>query len=314
MPSAVVGLPVRPKRVDGVDRTAEERYDDLFAASTNTELHTGPGLKGTPDTVLLNAFDVAWHTNVQQTLTENVQPMLAYLDECAQLPTPPNVVIVSSAYVQPPAPHPPVPGLVPMELASDVETWYQALLTGTLDWDSLHTDAAGCHDHTVTNSYIFAKSLMEHLVLARYGDSMPITIVRPSNIGPSCDGHHGVHGTFGPQLFASVLQTPYFRFLLAGGGVDVVPVCGVADVIVDAVLNPGRSRFLFATCGNEAAISVQDFVHGVTVNPIQRVCFPPAASAVCATAQHAEVSAANLLHSPKIGAKLKSVYANYTVS
>ena len=307
-------LPVRPKRTKGVDWTAEDRFEALFGGLPGTQLHTGTGLAGTqPDTVVLTAFDVAWHTNVQHTLVENVQPMVAYLDECARMSTPPNVVIVSTAYVQPPAPHPQLGEfeLVPMGLATDVEKLYSDLLDGTLDWESLHTDAAGCHVHTLTNSYIFAKTLMEHLILARYGDIMPITIVRPSNIGPSRDGRHGVEGTFGPQLFASILQTSNFRFLLEGGGIDVVPVCGVANTIVDAIQQPHHRRIVYATCGSAEAPSVQDFSSGVSAIHVRRLCIPSRLRVLCIVAQQLEALAAAAIHSPKLGAKIQKVYDNY---
>ena len=312
LPSAVTVLPVRPKRIDGVDYTAEERFDRLFGRLPRTELHTGKGLAGQPDTVVLNAFDVAWHTDVRKTLTENVQPMVEYLDECAQQPTPPNVVIVSSAYVQPPKPYRQLENeLMPMGLAASVETWYEGLLNGTLDWASLDTDDAGCHTHTLTNSYILAKTLMEHLVMARYGDSMPITIVRPSNIGPSADGQHGVDGTFGPQLFASILQTPYFRCFIEGGGVDIVPVCGVAETLVDAIQEPRSHRFVHATCGAAEAPSVREFLSNVPVKPVQRVCVPPLLKPMCAAAQWSEARGAAVLVSPNLGNKVQTVFDNY---
>lgn len=310
LPAAVVVVPVRAKEVGGAFRTGEERFAATFGRSAGTEFHDGPGLCPTPDVVVLNAFDVAWHTDVQKTLIENVAPMLAYLDACVALPTPPKVVVVSSAYVQPPAPHAPLSGLMPMGCGLEAGLWYDGLVDGSLDWESLQSDVAGCHAHTLTNSYIFAKTLMEHLVIQRYGDRLPIAVVRPSNIGPSCDGEHGVTGTFGPQLFASICQTPYFRFWIEGGGVDVVPVCGVADVVVDAALalDGVGSTFHHATCGGAEAVRVAEFLAGVS--SANRWCLPPALGPLCRVAQRCEGLVAGT-QSAKKRKLVDTVYENY---
>ena len=93
--SCKIYAPIRAKK----GRSGRERCNALFGA----RVHWCDPLAKVPadaETVVLCAFDVAFHTDVQRVLQENVAPMFDLGIDAARH----RVVFVSTAYVQPPLP------------------------------------------------------------------------------------------------------------------------------------------------------------------------------------------------------------------
>ena len=184
----------------------------------------------------MNAFDVAFHQDVQRVLRESVAPMLALAEECIALKKKlgklKRVVVVSTAFVQPPLPYKRCDGpIVPFGGAVDPWPLYYSLLKGEKTMEDLRKDPAN-NPHNCLNAYIYSKTLCEHL-LATYAD-LPIVIVRPSIIGPSSDGKRGSPRTPGCASI-DIMLSPLGRFMPSTGIADNIFVDDVAKRVVDGV-------------------------------------------------------------------------------
>ena len=178
-----VVVPIRNKG----GATGPERFEQLFGGREGV-VWADPAapLPDTTEVVIMNAFDVAFHQDVQRVLRESVAPMLALAEQCVALKKRlgklQRVVVVSTAFVQPPLPYKRCDGpIVPFAGADDPWPLYHSILAGELTMDDLRKDPR-TNPHNTLNAYIFSKTLCEHL-LATYAD-LPIAIVRPSIIGP----------------------------------------------------------------------------------------------------------------------------------
>ena len=94
-------------------------------------------------------------------MDESVAPIVRLLDMALALPDLRKIVLVSTAYVNPPYPAP--ISDQPPQLPGNPWTVYKDLRSGRLSWDDLHSDSR-FHRHSLTNTYIFGKTLLEHLI------------------------------------------------------------------------------------------------------------------------------------------------------
>ena len=249
--------PIRNKR----GATGPERFEQLFGGRENfhNTVWADPAapLPDTTEVVIMNAFDVAFHQDVQRVLRESVAPMLRLADECVALKKRmgklQRVVVVSTAFVQPPLPYKRCDGpIVPFGGAADPWPLYHSILKGEKTMDDLRKDPR-TNPHTTLNAYIYSKTLCEHL-LATYVD-LPIVIVRPSIIGPSSDGKRGSPRTPGCASI-DVMLSPLGRFMPSTGIVDNIFVDDVAKRVVDGVtmdLEPPGNHLMVTT--NNTAVA-----------------------------------------------------------
>jgi|EP01046_Picozoa_sp_COSAG06_P035851 nucleoside-diphosphate-sugar epimerase len=212
-------VPVREKR----GKSGQERFESIFRGGGNPHKHTqwidpAAPIPDETEVVILNAFDVAFHTDIARVLRESVAPMLALLEQCTQLRAKGNlkkVVIVSTAYVQPPIPFRRCDGpITPFNGAADPWGTYSQILNGEMVWQDLVDDPRS-DTHSTTNAYIYAKTLMEHLI-ATMNELPRTTIVRPSVIGPSSDGERGNLASPGCAS-VRLMSTPIGRFVPSSG-------------------------------------------------------------------------------------------------
>lgn len=219
-----VDVPVREKR----GMTGEERFEKLGKDSAvpeawKTARYVDPAAPIPDDcqVVVLNAFDVAFHKDVAKVLRESVKPLLAYVEQCRELRKKGNlkqIVIVSTAFVQPPLPFTRCNSpITPFNGAADPWGTYNALLEGKLTWDDLVAHPENNY-HSTQNAYIYAKTLTEHLIqdLCKSQDLPQVYIVRPSIIGPTADGERGSPATPGCAS-VRLMMTPLGRFMPSSG-------------------------------------------------------------------------------------------------
>ena len=228
-----VVVPIRNKGGE----TGPERFEQLFGGREGAVwADPAAALPETTEVVIMNAFDVAFHQDVQRVLRESVAPMLALAEECIALKKKlgklKRVVVVSTAFVQPPLPYKRCDGpIVPFGGAVDPWPLYYSLLKGEKTMEDLRKDPAN-NPHNCLNAYIYSKTLCEHL-LATYAD-LPIVIVRPSIIGPSSDGKRGSPRTPGCASI-DIMLSPLGRFMPSTGIADNIFVDDVAKRVVDGV-------------------------------------------------------------------------------
>ena len=211
-----VDLPIRAKR----GATGEERFQKIYGDSKQPTKWADPAdpIPDDAECVVLNAFDVAFHKDVPKVLRESVAPTLALIEQCRELAKKGNlkkIVVVSTAYVQPPLPFNRCDApITPFNGAADPWGTYKALLDGKIVWDDLvaHPDV---NPHNTQNAYIYSKTLMEHLI-ASYTDIPQVYIVRPSVIGPTSDGERGSPATPGCASVRLMLS-PLGRFVPSSG-------------------------------------------------------------------------------------------------
>lgn len=209
--------------------------------------------------VLLSAFDTAFDRPLGIMLNSSVRPIVEVLRSVAddihksqaqkRWPALSQVVLVSTAYVQPPLP------FVRRGIDGDrVGAWAPQNLWGKESVNKLYERLVGIDDLTIEfartllpnlpgqttyNSYIFCKTLLEAVVdndprfeVFSQKNDLTFTIVRPSIVGASLDGKY--YSAKSPGCAALLLATSQ----LAGrgsawwGSIDLVPVCRVAKAIV----------------------------------------------------------------------------------
>ena len=213
-------IPVRDKR----GKTGQERFDALFSDGNSLHKHlkwVAPEDPIPDDTevVILNAFDVAFHKDIGRVLRESVAPTLALLEQCSKLSLKSGnlrkVIVVSTAYVQPPLPYRRCDGpITPFNGAADPWALYGKLVKGEMNWQDL-VDCKDNDPHFTTNAYIYAKTLLEHLI-ATFTDLPRTYIVRPSVIGPSSCGTRGNPASPGCAS-ARLMGSPVGRFMPSSG-------------------------------------------------------------------------------------------------
>lgn len=205
--------------------------------------------------VVLNAFAIAFHDDIQSTLKSSVAPMLELLHQCLDLATLRKVLVVSTAYVQPPEPYEKSSApILPFAGAGDaaaLEETYGALLSGELCMADLTADPR-YHPHSTTNSYVFAKTLAEHLITARHircaNEVLPVSFVRPSILGPSEDGVRGSPRSSPACAISLMTAKGVGRFMPDRGAIDGVFVDHVANRVVEAL--DIDEHIIFATNGH----------------------------------------------------------------
>eukprot|EP00656_Telonema_subtile_P024710 TRINITY_DN26886_c0_g1_i1.p1 TRINITY_DN26886_c0_g1~~TRINITY_DN26886_c0_g1_i1.p1 ORF type:complete len:462 (+),score=54.99 TRINITY_DN26886_c0_g1_i1:92-1477(+) len=253
-------LPVRTKK----GMSGQERFDALFGAYGKTCVYCNAAdpIPQDTTTIILNAYSISFQNDVQDTLRDNVAPMLALLDQCVKLPDVRHVVAVSTAYVQPFLPFKMCKAPIPCHASQNPEKAYQDVLSGKITWAQLQADPVN-HQHTTQNAYVYSKTLMEHVVTHRYKDSLPLSIVRPSIISCSSDGSYGSRFT-PPCAMGMLSQSKVARCFPGTAHADHVHVDHVSQFLLDtasAVKTRGEVPVCLAT-GNSAII-VPDFKHNL---------------------------------------------------
>ena len=267
---AQVLVPVRDK----AGKTGQERFDPLFSGGRNPHQHARWVAPAEPipddaEVVILNAFDVAFHKDIARVLRESVAPTLALLEECSKLSLKTGklrkVILVSTAYVQPPLPFKRCDGpITPFHGAADPWGLYGKLLNGEMGWQDLVDDKDN-DSHFTTNAYIYAKTLLEHLV-ATFKDLPCTYIVRPSIIGPSRCGKRGNAASPGCAS-AKLMDSPVGRFVPSTGcecmhGLLHPPIYGTHPLIQPHYprraqpldLNPQQADQTTATCAVDTQV------------------------------------------------------------
>lgn len=118
---------------------------------------------------------------------------------------------------------------------------YQGILAGRVKWSELKADSRN-HPHTTENTYVFSKTILEHIVKQRYSDSLPITFFRPSIISCSSDGLVGSRFT-PPCSVGLAMQSPGARFWhYSPTLVDIVHVDAVSHLLLQTVDKPFESK------------------------------------------------------------------------
>lgn len=210
--------------------------------------------------VLLSAFDTKFERPLRHMLHSSVRPVVDALRTVAEditknqskrWPNLDQIVLVSTAFVQPPLPY-----IRRGVQGERVGAWAPAKSWGNESVDKLYDRIVQLDDlsldmaqkltpnlpeQTLHNSYIFCKTLLEALIdsdprLAVFSQSPDITLslVRPSIIGASVDGQHyslkspGCSVRFLGHIQLVGRAAPWW------GAVDLVPVCRVAKGIVIA--------------------------------------------------------------------------------
>lgn len=212
-------VPVREKR----GKSGQERFESIFRGGGNPHKHTqwidpAAPIPDETEVVILNAFDVAFHTDIARVLRESVAPTLALLEQCSKLRAKGNlrkVIVISTAYVQPPIPFRRCGGpITPFNGAADPWGTYNKLLNKELAWQDLVSHPEN-DPHSTTNAYIYAKTLMEHLI-ATFHDLPRTYIIRPSVIGPSSCGERGNLASPGCAS-VRLMISPVGRFVPSSG-------------------------------------------------------------------------------------------------
>jgi len=245
-----VYLPVRSKK----GQSGQDRFDELFGSCGEACQYVEPGAPIPEDTnvVILNAYSISFQNDVVNTLEENVLPILSLMDQCTKLKQLTSVLIVSTAYVQPPLPFKLCKAPIPCHASEDPEATFQAVLDGSISWEHIKADPRN-NPHSSVNAYVYSKTLLEHVVNQRYKHTLPITIFRPSMISVSSCGTHG--SCFTPPCATGMLaQAKVGRVFPGMANADHVYVDQVSGLLLDSVrVEPrlGEMRYVLGT-GNSA--------------------------------------------------------------
>jgi nucleoside-diphosphate-sugar epimerase len=239
-------VPVRNKKGESGQDRFNKLYSEELRDAGVTWCDPCEPIPADTQVVMLNAFNISFGLDIQSSLLENVAPMLPLLEQCKGLPNLEHVMLVSTAYVQPPnkcdcgkncpsvkRTH----GLIPFGGAKDPTALYQSLIEGKTKWKDLEEDPLN-HPHTTENAYVYSKTLLEHMVMQKYGKDLPITLFRPSIISCSSDGEHGSRFT-PPCGLAQVFRSAGGRlFYKAETNVDFVFVDYVSKLAIKTLSKP----------------------------------------------------------------------------
>lgn len=251
-----VYVPVRGKK----GQTGEERFRALFG-SFGAVCEFVPSEAPIPEdtnVVILNAYSISFQNDVVDTLEQNVLPILGLMDQCKALQDLDTVLVVSTAYVQPPLPFRLCKGPIPCHASADPEGTFQAVLNGSITWDQLQADPRN-HPHTSENAYIYSKTLLEHVINHRYKDVLPLTVFRPSMISISSDGKYG--SRFTPPCATGMLaQSQVGRVFPGSAHADHVYVDHVSRLLLDSVLREGTLGEMSYVMGTgDSSVRPQEF-------------------------------------------------------
>jgi nucleoside-diphosphate-sugar epimerase len=191
--------------------------------------------------VIFCAFDVRFDQPVQSIIRSSVLPIVRGLERCRLLPSLSRIIVVSTAFVQPPLPY----------RRSDVLSFPEdvmGLYSQLIGKSSVEMPMSDIHPHTRINTYIFAKTLLEAIVRTSFTD-LPITCVRPSIIACSSDGTRmGKHSPISACIHIHN-KTPFGRCIPWWGGTDIVFSDEVAQRIVDVTDSRDNAKIVWCTNG-----------------------------------------------------------------
>ena len=231
-PDAKIYIPLRDKKGE----SAASRFKGLYIGYGDSVVLCDPKdpIPGDTTHIILNAYSISFKGDIAKVLRDNVEPMLGLLDQCSQLAGLRSVTVVSTAFVQPPLPYKICKAPIPFCGSDDPGKLYKQLLADQISWQDLKDDQRN-DPHTTTNAYICSKTVMEHLVLQRYGDSLEersvaLIIARPSIISSSEDGH-GSAGT-PPCVMTKVVDSIACRTVPGKGRMDFVHVDHVSQLLI----------------------------------------------------------------------------------
>ena len=252
-------IPVRDKK--GVP--GEQRFEGELGKFSLKCRYVHPDSPVPPDTnlVVLAAYSISFNSNLREMVRESCVPILDIVDQCSSLPALKRVVFVSTAYVQPPLPIRRYDGLVPIHGADDPESVFTQLPN-----ESLASLAAldGNHPHTCVNSYLYTKTLMEHLIYSRLRGKVTVTLLRPSMISVSSDGSVGSRYT-PPCATAEFCGYPVGRFWGEKEGIlNHVHVDHVAQRLDRSMTAPIDGTGLEVVWATGASIPAREFAERFT--------------------------------------------------
>lgn len=259
-------LPIRSKnRISG-----EKRCDELtrklgLLVHGITVIWIDP-MKGTNswpreiNSVLLCAFDTNFNRPLNEMFLNSVYPIIETLRAISEdtskksdnrWPYLKKIVLVSTAFVQPPLPFlryssGSIKEWAPLEAWNNDPVFLYNNLTElaskneditTVQTNVFMKKLPKLHEHARVNTYIFCKTFVEAMI--EYdpklrGIGKIICIVRPSIIGASMDGTQ--YNVKSPGCSSMLLASNqlFGRAVKWTGSLDIVPICKVAHVIVDA--------------------------------------------------------------------------------
>eukprot|EP00542_Grammatophora_oceanica_P019891 CAMPEP_0194050136 /NCGR_PEP_ID=MMETSP0009_2-20130614/33319_1 /TAXON_ID=210454 /ORGANISM="Grammatophora oceanica, Strain CCMP 410" /LENGTH=447 /DNA_ID=CAMNT_0038696567 /DNA_START=27 /DNA_END=1370 /DNA_ORIENTATION=+ len=262
-----VYCPVRAKK----DQSAKQRFTEAFQSFSKCE-YVDPSDDLPEDTthVILNAYNTRFKEPIGKKLSENVTPMVRILDQCesrsGQIQ---GITVVSTAYVQPPAPYRApaggripfffgeAPQLSPFGLYNDVIDLYNK--EGEEDITSVLPQGVTVHPYYESNDYAFSKHIMENLIHERYAN-LPIAIVRPSMIYPTRDGSHGQGSKAGIPLFMSIAPHPVMLAPRCEGQLNYVFVEDSAADCLDGALTEASLDHPIVMSTSRAETSAMDML------------------------------------------------------
>jgi len=259
-------LPIRSKnRINGETRCEELTRELGLSVHGITVIWIDP-IKGTNswpreiNSVLLCAFDTNFNRPLNEMFLNSVYPIIETLRAISKdtsktsdnrWPHLKKIVLVSTAFVQPPLPFLRRSSGNIKEWAP-IEVWNNDpvfLYNNLMELASKNEDITSVptnmfmeklpklHEHTRVNTYIFCKTFVEAMIeydRELRGLGKIITVVRPSIIGASMDGTQYSIKSPGCSSMLVASNQLIGRGVKWTGSIDVVPICKVAHVIVDA--------------------------------------------------------------------------------
>lgn len=227
---AKVYCPIRTKK----GMTGPERLAKLLPYEKCTYVGIKDPLPKDVTHVILNAYSTRFDESIGRKLEQNVVPIFAILDQCKQHKNLQSVVFVSTAYVQPPLPYRRDPSnRLPLLLISDEEKkkaspWksakqvYEKLLEHKDDDEAVEKLIPDLHPYYKSNSYVFSKHLLEHMLEEVYLKDMNLCIVRPSMIAPPRTLDYGLLTKAAAPLMMQLSQLPIIFAPKVNGKPNVV--------------------------------------------------------------------------------------------
>lgn len=247
---AKVYCPIRTKK----GMTGPERLAKLLPYSKCTYVGIQEPIPDDVTNVILNAYSTRFDESLGTKMEHNVEPIFALLDQCKKHKTVQSAVFVSTAYVQPPLPYRRHAGSrLPLLLISDEEKkkaspWksarqvYDALYAVKDDEEAVEKLIPDLHPYYKTNSYVFSKHLLEHILEEEYMKHLNICIVRPSMIAPPRTLDYGLLTKAAAPLMMQLSQLPIIFAPKVNGKPNVVFLEEVLSDIVIAMDNRCKGK------------------------------------------------------------------------
>lgn len=258
-----VYVPIRDK----YGKTNTERFNEIFPKNDDSKLilkNTNDAIPDDTNIIILNAFEVKFTGSIREKVIQNIEPMIKLLDAAKSLPNLKKVIIVSTAYVNPPSPVKYNEGLVPLGTFDPIKL-YDDILNEKITIEKISLDPK-IDSHFTENSYVFSKRLMEHVISIKYDNDLPITFIRPSMISVSSCGTYG-NGTFGALLCAKLALYPFPLTTFDMVMYDHIHVDDVAYGIVKSIET--KSKFVYLSCGPK--INAPKFIY--SLNKRRKILF-----------------------------------------